>query len=101
MNWQDPDAAREAERYDSPIPSRTLIQQTIESRDDGLSHAELVEEYQLDQPDAIEALSRRLSAMVRDGNVISDTPTTHRRMANEERARLNEAERDASLDSPP
>lgn len=70
MNWQDPDAAREAERYDSPIPSRTLIQQTIESRDDGLSHAELVEEYQLDQPDAIEALSRRLSAMVRDGQLM-------------------------------
>lgn len=70
MNWQDPDAAREAERYDSPIPSRTLIQTTIESRKDGLSHAELVEEYQLDQPDAIEALSRRLTAMVRDGQLI-------------------------------
>jgi hypothetical protein len=38
---------------------------------------------------------------MRDGIVISDTPTTHRRMADEERARLNEAERDASLDSPP
>ena len=70
MNWQDPDAAREAERYDSPIPSRALIQTTIESRKDGLSHAELVEEYQLDQPDAIEALSRRLTAMVRDGQLI-------------------------------
>ena len=39
--------------------------------------------------------------LMRDGSVISDTPTTHRRMADEERARLNEAERDASLDSPP
>lgn len=70
MTWQDPDAAREAERYDSPIPSRTLIQTTIEARKHGLTHAELVEEYQLDQPDAIEALSRRLTAMVRDGQLI-------------------------------
>ena len=39
--------------------------------------------------------------IMRDGIVISDTPTTNRRMADEERARLNEAERDARLDSPP
>jgi putative ABC transport system ATP-binding protein len=39
--------------------------------------------------------------IMRDGIVISDTPTTNRRMADEERARLNAAERDASLDSPP
>ncbi len=70
MNWQDPDAASEAERYDAPIPSRTLIQQTIAAKNDGLSHAELVEEYKLDHPDAIEALSRRLGAMVRDGQLI-------------------------------
>jgi hypothetical protein len=38
---------------------------------------------------------------MRDGIVISDTPTTNRRMADAERARLNAAERDASLDSPP
>lgn len=70
MNWQDPDAASEAERYDAPIPSRTLIQQTIAAKNDGLSHADLVEEYKLDHPDAIEALSRRLGAMVRDGQLI-------------------------------
>jgi putative ABC transport system ATP-binding protein len=39
--------------------------------------------------------------IMRDGIVISDTPTTHRRMADEERTRLNAAERNASLDSPP
>jgi putative ABC transport system ATP-binding protein len=39
--------------------------------------------------------------IMRDGIVISDTPTTNRRMADAERARLNAAERDASLDSPP
>ncbi len=70
MNWQDPDAASEAERYDAPIPSRTLIQQTIADHDDGRSHADLVEQYKLEDPDSIEALSRRLGAMVRDGQLM-------------------------------
>ncbi len=29
-NWVDPEAKAEAERYDNPIPSRTLILETIE-----------------------------------------------------------------------
>lgn len=70
MNWQDPDADREAERYDSPIPSRTLIQQTITDKNTALSHADLVALYHLDNPEAIEALSRRLNAMVRDGQLL-------------------------------
>ena len=70
MNWQDPDAASESERYDAPIPSRTLIQQTIAAHNDGFSHAELVEQYKLEDPDSIEALSRRLGAMVRDGQLM-------------------------------
>ncbi len=70
MNWQDPDAEREAERYDAPIPSRTLIQQTLTEQDSSLSHADLVAHYHLDHPDAIEALSRRLNAMVRDGQLL-------------------------------
>lgn len=70
MNWQDPDAEREAERYDAPIPSRTLIQQTLTEKNTALSHADLVEAYHLDNPEAIEALSRRLNAMVRDGQLL-------------------------------
>ena len=70
MNWQDPDAEREAERYDAPIPSRTLIQQTLTEKNTSLSHADLVEQYHLDSPEAIEALSRRLNAMVRDGQLL-------------------------------
>lgn len=86
MNWQDPDAAREAERYDSPIPSRTLIQQSVAVRKDGFSHADLVEEYQLEQPNAIEALSRRLAAMVRDGQLIrsSGYPPLYRVVTDED-----------------
>lgn len=70
MNWQDPDAEREAERYDSPIPSRTLIQQTFVEKKSSLSHSDLIEHYHLDDPVAIEALSRRLGAMVRDGQLL-------------------------------
>lgn len=70
MNWQDPDAEREAERYDSPIPSRTLIQQTLLEHQAPLSHTDLVERYKLHDADAIEALNRRLSAMVRDGQLV-------------------------------
>lgn len=32
-NWVDPEAKAEAERYDNPIPSRTLILETIEEKD--------------------------------------------------------------------
>ena len=31
-NWVDPEAKAEAERYDNPIPSRTLILESIEKR---------------------------------------------------------------------
>lgn len=31
-NWADPEAKAEAERYDNPIPSRTLILETIEEK---------------------------------------------------------------------
>ena len=41
-NWVDPEAKAEAERYDNPIPSRTLILETIEEKT-ALSHADLVE----------------------------------------------------------
>ncbi len=30
-NWVDPEAKAEAERYENPIPSRTLILETIET----------------------------------------------------------------------
>jgi ribonuclease R len=86
MNWQDPDADREAERYDAPIPSRTLIQQTITDKQASLSHAELVDIYQLTDETAIEALSRRLAAMVRDGQLVrlSTVPTQYRLISDDD-----------------
>jgi len=67
--WNDPEALSEAQRYESPIPSRTLILNILEQNPQPLSHAEFVTLFNLQDPAAIEALSRRLSAMVRDSQL--------------------------------
>lgn len=71
-NWIDPEAKAEAERYDNPIPSRTLILETIEQHQHPLSHADLVDRFNILDQKSIEALSHRLSAMVRDGQLMKD-----------------------------
>ncbi|MCU4366573.1 ribonuclease R [Acinetobacter variabilis] len=70
-NWVDPEAKAEAERYDNPIPSRTLILETIEEKT-ALSHADLVEYFEIADQKSIDALSHRLIAMVRDGQLMKD-----------------------------
>jgi ribonuclease R len=67
--WNDPEALSEAQRYESPIPSRTLILNILEQNPQPLSHAEFVTLFNLQDPTAIEAVSRRLSAMVRDSQL--------------------------------
>ncbi|MCG2574034.1 ribonuclease R [Acinetobacter sp. ME22] len=71
-NWVDPEAKAEAERYDNPIPSRTLILTSLEQLETPQSHAELVDHFNLQDQKSIEALSHRLSAMVRDGQLGKD-----------------------------
>ncbi len=71
-NWVDPEAKAEAERYDNPIPSRTLILETIEEKKTALSHADLVEIFEIADQKSIDALSHRLIAMVRDGQLMKD-----------------------------
>ncbi len=68
-NWVDPEAKAEAERYDNPIPSRTLIQETIEQLKTAMSHADLVEHFEIADQKSIDALSHRLIAMVRRWSV--------------------------------
>lgn len=46
-NWADPEAKAEAERYDNPIPSRTLILDTLEQLQTPQSHAELVDHFNI------------------------------------------------------
>ncbi len=71
-NWVDPEAKAEAERYDNPIPSRTLILTTLEQLKTAQSHAELVEHFNIQDQKSIDALNHRLSAMVRDGQLMKD-----------------------------
>lgn len=71
-DWQslDPEAAREAEKYDNPIPSRELIIQHLSERGSPAAREQLVEEFGLTSDEDIEALRRRLRAMERDGQLI-------------------------------
>ena len=63
-DWQtlDPEAAREAEKYENPIPSRELILQHLADRGSPANREQLVEEFGLTTEDQIEALRRRLRA---------------------------------------
>jgi ribonuclease R len=71
-DWQslDPEAAREAEKYENPIPSRELILQHLSERGSPASREQLVEEFSLTTEDQFEALRRRLRAMERDAQLI-------------------------------
>lgn len=75
--WNDPEALNEAQRYEQPIPSRTLISQHIEQSEHGLQYDDLVEIFQLDDEHSLEALRRRLNAMVRDGQLSRIGQTFH------------------------
>jgi len=68
----DPHAAREASRYDNPIPSREFILQHLEDRGKPIVHLELCTELLLFDAESQEALRRRLNAMARDGQLIEN-----------------------------
>ncbi len=67
---QDPQVAREAEKYQNPIPSRELILQILESAGIPLTAKEIISELGIVQDDDLEAFRRRLRAMERDGQLI-------------------------------
>lgn len=69
---QDPFADREAEKYENPIPSREFILELLEKADGPVTHPELCEQLNLTDEDDIEALRRRMIAMARDGQLISN-----------------------------
>jgi ribonuclease R len=66
---KDPNLAREAKKYDNPIPSREFIMQTLNEEGCPLSFNKLVFHLQITEEQS-EALDFRLRAMVRDGQVI-------------------------------
>ncbi|WP_079214033.1 ribonuclease R [Ventosimonas gracilis] len=71
-DWQslDPEAAREAQNYANPIPSRELILKQLEERGAPASREQLQAEFGLSDDEQIEALRRRLRAMERDGQLV-------------------------------
>ncbi|HET8818417.1 MAG TPA: ribonuclease R [Xanthomonadaceae bacterium] len=68
----DPFAEREAARYEQPIASRELIIETLAGNDGPMDASALAERLGLAAPDRFEALSKRLSAMLRDGQLLQN-----------------------------
>lgn len=68
----DPHAAREAEKYEQPIASREAILALLERCEGPQTAEEVGARLGLSAPDRAEALSRRLGAMVRDGQLVQN-----------------------------
>ncbi|HTM69462.1 MAG TPA: hypothetical protein VL118_01085, partial [Luteimonas sp.] len=68
----DPEAAREATRYAEPIASREMILQVLAAQDGPMDAQALAEKLALTAPDRFDALGKRLSAMLRDGQLLQN-----------------------------
>lgn len=66
----DPNAALEAEKYEDPIASREWIQSLLKDAGQPLSKDDIAKSLQVKKEAALDALHRRLRAMVRDGQLI-------------------------------
>jgi len=73
-HWRDkdPQAQEEAQKYDRPVPSRDFILEFLRKWGAPISHAYLCDELKLNHEDDREAVRRRLIAMCRDGQLITD-----------------------------
>ncbi len=67
----DPEAQLEAKRYQNPVASRTLLLETIKKNGMMMTQSSVFEALQVSE-DQQEGVSRRLSAMVRDGQLIQN-----------------------------
>ena len=67
---RDPQAEREARRYERPIPSREAILALLEARSELLTEARIAEALGLADAHDLFALHKRLGAMVRDGQLL-------------------------------
>lgn len=77
---QDPFAAREAEKYENPIPSREYILDLLDSAAEPITHPQMCAMLNLTDEDQVEALRRRLIAMARDGQLISNRKDAYLRL---------------------
>jgi ribonuclease R len=67
---RDPFAAREARKYERPVPSRELVLSVMSEQPGPLTLNELLECLNVVDADDSDALARRLKAMERDGQVV-------------------------------
>ena len=67
---EDPQAQREAQKYDNPIPSREYILEALAKQGKPQTQQQLAVLFNIDDEVDLEALRRRLRAMERDGQVI-------------------------------
>ncbi|MEZ5503130.1 MAG: ribonuclease R [Halioglobus sp.] len=66
----DPHAAREAARYENPIPSREVILEMLTAAEKPLDHGTIAQSLGLVEDEQVEALQKRLRAMERDGQLM-------------------------------
>jgi ribonuclease R len=66
----DPYADREKENYENPVPSREFILDLIESQAKALSRDQIIQLFDLSDPNQLEGIRRRLKAMERDGQLV-------------------------------
>lgn len=67
---KDPHQAREAQKYDNPIPSREFIMELLEEAGRPMYRDDIAEELGLETEEQLEAIRRRLRAMERDGQLL-------------------------------
>jgi ribonuclease R len=72
QRFRDPFAAREAERYADPIPSREAILQFLAEAEGPMSVEALAAHLSLETFERREALGKRLNAMLRDGQLLQN-----------------------------
>ncbi len=70
--FNDPQAAREAANYENPIPSRELVLDLLEKSSGPLTLLAVCKNFELTSEENLEAMRRRLIAMERDGQLISN-----------------------------
>jgi ribonuclease R len=69
---KDPFQKREAEKYEHPVPSREFIMDYCKSHGEPLSFNQLLTAFDLPAAEEEEGLRRRLKAMERDGQLLSN-----------------------------
>ncbi|MEC8103156.1 MAG: ribonuclease R, partial [Pseudomonadota bacterium] len=70
--FKDPNAAAEAEKYDNPVASRDALLMVLEDAPSPLTHPEVCAVLGETDEERVEAVRRRLIAMCRDGQLLSN-----------------------------